>query len=250
LTASLDSLKCLVQMAAMESSETGPVIALDGLSGSGKSTLARLLADRLGWAYLDSGAWYRALTWAVLQESQDPSNPEQVLAVLSRIQISSLPDGSVQVDGRTLTDEIRQPRIDAAVADVADHFEVRSLLTHKMRELLTQPSINGIVADGRDAGTVIFPKANLKVFVETSLQERASRRFAQLSNLKTGEESCSFQDVLDSMSNRDDRDTSRGIYAPRPLTEGQVLDNNQINADQAVERLIDMASRAGITMLS
>jgi cytidylate kinase len=236
-------------MAAMESFETGPVIALDGLSGSGKSTLARMLAVRLNWAYLDSGAWYRALTWAVLREGLNPAESKNVLAVLSRIQISCTPDGSVLVDGHLLSDEIRQPRIDSAVPDVADHLEVRNLLTKKMRELLDQPSVKGVVADGRDAGTVIFPNAGLKVFVETSLEERASRRFTQLSELETGD-THSFQEVLDSMSNRDRRDSTRGIHAPRPLQDGQVLDNNQINADQAVERLIDMASRAGVPMLS
>ena len=112
------------------------VITLDGLSGSGKSTLARLLANQLGWAYLDSGAWYRALTWAALEREIDVKSAEMVLDLLFNINIDSKKDGAVLVDGAVLTKELRLPEIDIAVSSVADHLSVRGELNEQMRNIL------------------------------------------------------------------------------------------------------------------
>ncbi|HEX9792363.1 MAG TPA: (d)CMP kinase, partial [Planctomycetota bacterium] len=163
-------------MARSDSQSPLRVITLDGLAGSGKSTLARRLAERLGWAYLDSGAWYRALTWAVLRDGADPGSADEVHDTLSQIDIHAHPDGTVVVDGAPLRSELRTERIDARVPDVADHPRVRAALVERMRDLRRRQEVRGIVADGRDAGTVIFPDAGLKVYVDTEIEARAARR--------------------------------------------------------------------------
>ncbi len=226
-------------MSDLGPSEPVPVIALDGHSGSGKSTLARLLAARLGWSYLDSGAWYRSLTWACLTQGADPADAGQVLDLLSRIDIHSRADGAVLVDGRVLQEEIRRPEIDAAVSDVADHPAVRAALNERMRGLRERPGVSGVVADGRDAGAVIFPDAELKVFIQTEFEVRAERRFRQRL------ESCSDSElaaVRQAMSDRDQRDAARGDSAPRRLADSQVIDNTRLSVEEAIRRLLDLAA--------
>jgi cytidylate kinase len=216
-----------------------PVIALDGRSGSGKSTLARLLAERLGWSYLDSGAWYRALTWAALEHGADPASDAALLGLLSRIDIHSRADGAVVVDGRELREEIRSPRIDAAVSDVADHPAVRAALTERMRGLRARPGVAGVVADGRDAGAVIFPDADLKVFIDTEFDVRVARRFRQ--HLESHSES-ELAAVRAALEERDRRDAARGESAPRRLDGGQVVENTHISVEEAIRRLLDLAA--------
>ncbi len=214
-----------------------PVIALDGLSGSGKSTLAKKLALRLGWSYLDSGAWYRSLTWAALERGVDPASAAAVLDLLSGIDIHSRADGAVVVDGRELREEIRAPRIDAAVSDVADHPAVRTALDQRMRALRDRPGVAGVVADGRDAGTVIFPDADLKVFIETDFDVRVERRFRQRLESHSESERAAVRRALDE---RDRRDAARGESAPRRLADGQVIDNTRLSVEEAIRRLLDL----------
>ena len=212
------------------------VITLDGLSGSGKSTLARALARELGWSFLDSGAWYRALTWAVLEAGIDPADGSGVLATLSGIQITSSEDGTVAVDGATLGIVLRSPRIDAAVGRVADHPPVRAELVRRMRAAAS--AARGLVADGRDAGTVIFPDAGLKVFVDVTPDERARRRHAQATATDPGRSLAAVRRALDE---RDARDAARGEAAPRVPADGVVLDNTNNTVQEAVGRLLILA---------
>jgi len=213
-----------------------PAVALDGHSGSGKSTLARRLAVALQWAYLDSGAWYRALTWATLEAGASTTESDAVLKTLSQIDITCQTDGTVLVDGRALVDEIRSPLIDTEVSNVADHAEVRQALTLRMRDLRTRSEISGVVADGRDAGSVIFPDAVLKVFVDVSLEVRAQRRFEQQRAVHS---SITLLQVHDALAERDRRDACRGEAAPRVLPDSRVLDNSSTTPEEAVGRLLD-----------
>ena len=212
-----------------------PVVTLDGLSGSGKSPLARKLAEALGWAYLDSGAWYRALTWATLREGADPTDSGQVLDVLSRLTLSSTPSGDVLVDDHRPGQELRTPAIDASVSEVADHPQVRAALTARMQQLREQPQVHGVVADGRDAGAVIFPDAALKIFVEVSLDVRAARRFAQ-------QQAAGLDTTLDqahqALAQRDARDAARGEAAPQIHPGDQVLQNDNLSVEEAIRRLL------------
>lgn len=208
-----------------------PILTLDGWSGSGKSTLARTLARRLGWTYLDSGAWYRALAWAVLQAGCRPDREDEVLGVLFRIRLSGLPDGTVLVDGVDPGAGLRTPELDRAVSQVADHAPVRAALNERMRGCAAG---KGLVADGRDAGSVIFPEAGLKVFVEASLDERARRRSAQ----RPGQD---FATVRIQILERDRRDGARGASAPDPATAGRVLLNESLSVEEAIGSLLAWA---------
>lgn len=214
-----------------------PILTLDGWSGSGKSTLARTLASRLGWTYLDSGAWYRALAWAVLHEKLQPQaldDEDALLALLFRIRWSALPDGQVLVNGHAPGAALRTPELDRAVSRVADHPRVRAALNERMRAFAHQPGIQGLVADGRDAGSVIFPEARLKVFVDASLDERARRRSIQ----RAGQD---FATVRIQIQERDRRDGARGASAPSPAAAGRVLLNESFTVEEAIGRLLAWA---------
>ncbi len=218
------------------------VVTLDGLSGSGKSTLARRLAAALGWTFVDSGAWYRALTFAVLEAEEDPRNADSVLSVLSQLDLAGQADGTVCLDGRALGAELRTARIDAAVSDVADHPSVRQALNQRLRSLRNSAQHPGLVADGRDAGSVIYPEASLKVFVDVSLEERARRRHQQA--LAIGQERA-FADVLAGLRERDQRESERGAAAPRAHQGDRVLDNEKPSVEEAIRRLLDWVKSLG-----
>lgn len=218
----------------------GPVITIDGSSGSGKSTLSRKLAAALGWPFLDSGAWYRALAWACLEAGVDPKDSAAVLNTLSSIEIRSDAHGQVYVDGVCCTGNLRTPAIDAAVSLVADHLEVRALLNEKMRGLHLSADAPGMVADGRDAGTIIFPNAALKIFVEASLEVRAERRFRQMA--ENGIE-ITLSEVQHALALRDAHDATRGDAAPHPTERSRILTNENLTVEEAVGCLLAWAEK-------
>jgi cytidylate kinase len=211
------------------------VITLDGHCGSGKSTLAKQLAVKLDWSYIDSGAWYRALTWAVLQAEAAVDDSSQVLRVLSEIKLTSASDGVVSVNHQPLRNQLRTPLIDKHVSAIADHFDVRDALNEGMRFLLSVDDVNGLVADGRDAGTIIFADAPLKVFVEVPVELRAQRRFEQQRQTNPD---VTLSQVQDALSRRDKHDAQRGNAAPHPTDESFILDNSNQTVEQAVGRLL------------
>jgi cytidylate kinase len=163
------------------------VVAIDGPAGSGKSTAARSLARRLArrrgepWVYLDSGAMYRAVTALALEEGVDPTDARRVAALARRARLRLDPAaGTVTIDGRDVTEEIRSRRVDAAVSEVAKHAAVRKVMVVHQRRFAEE---NGfVVADGRDMGTVVFPGARVKVFLGATLSERARRRWKQMND--------------------------------------------------------------------
>jgi cytidylate kinase len=212
-----------------------PVVTLDGHSGSGKSTLAKRLANELGWSYLDSGAWYRALTWAVSEADQDTCNAQVVLDTLSSIKIESNLHGQVLIDGVLLGDELRTATIDRLVSNVADHTAVREALNQRMRQMLEVPGVLGLVADGRDAGTIIFPDAGLQVFVEVPLEVRAARRHAQ--NVSKGIDS-NLSEITAALAERDARDATRGDAAPQVTKRSRLLNNSTQTVEEAIGCLL------------
>ncbi len=224
-------------MSGEDASLAVPVVTLDGWSGSGKSTLARVLAEQLGWTYLDSGAWYRALAWAVLQNRSDPNDCEQVLATLFRIRLDAQASGSVTVDGHAPAAALRTPAMDRAVTQVADHLPVRAELNARMRAVAHRAA-RGLVADGRDAGSVIFPEAQLKVFVDASLEERARRRAAQ--------RGADLLSIRAEIAERDRRDGARGASAPQSVQADCVLQNETLTVEEAVGRLLAWIQAHGL----
>jgi cytidylate kinase len=214
------------------------IVAIDGPAGAGKSTVARAVARRLGVAYLDTGAMYRAVTWLALRDGV-PVSDARALAALARdnpIGIEPTDDGDrVRVAGRDVTDEIRMPEVAAAVSEVSAHQGVRDEVVAAQRALLAQGSW---VSDGRDVGSVVCPHADVKVFLTASLEERARRRRADL--VRRGVE-LELGRVIEDVRRRDRLDSTRAV-SPLRVAEGAiVIDSSELEADAVadlIERLV------------
>jgi cytidylate kinase len=206
---------------------TGPVIAIDGPAGAGKSTVGRAVADRLGVGYLDTGAMYRAVTFAVLRRVVDPRDEEAVLGVAQTVEMT-VGEERVMVDGVDATREIRGREVTSAVSSVAANPAVRSLLVDAQRSWVV--TRGGGVVEGRDIGTVVFPDADLKLFVTASPRVRAERRVAEAGgDVDEMEASIIERDRLDST-----RETSPLAVDPAAVT----LDTSGLSIDEVVAAVV------------
>jgi cytidylate kinase len=219
------------------------IVAIDGPAGAGKSTVAREVARRLGAAYLDTGAMYRALAWLALERGIAPSDG-QALAALARenpIEIEPTDDGDrVRVDGRDVTDVIRVPEVAADVSEVSAHAGVREEMVTAQRALMSR---GDWVSDGRDVGSTVRPDADLKVFLTATPSERARRRRAELAarGVELDEER-----VLEDVRRRDAADSSRAASPLRVAPGAIVIDSSGLDADEVTDRIMRMiAERAG-----
>jgi CMP/dCMP kinase len=218
-----------------ERATVADVIAVDGPSGTGKSTVARGLARRLGFRYLDTGAMYRAVTWAVLRDGVDPADAEAVAAVAEKIElaVSTDPDHPrVTVDGRRVDREIRSRPVTVAVSPVSAVPRVRSVLVAVQRELIHGANI---VVEGRDIGTVVAPTATLKVFLTASSDARASRRARQ-------DRDDDRRSVAADLDRRDTYDSSRAHSPLRPAQDAVHLDTTHMTVEQVIQQLVDLAA--------
>ena len=203
------------------------VIAIDGPAGSGKSTVARRLAERLGLDYLDTGAMYRAVTFAALRRGIDPADTGPV-AQLARAVDLDVTTGYVRVDGVDATIEIRGPEVSRAVSLVAANPEVRAELVRRQREWAYERS--GGVMEGRDIGTVVFPDAMLKVYLNARPEVRAERRAAEVSDLD-------YETVAADMARRDAFDQGREADPLRPAGDAIQFDTTDMSVDDIVDEL-------------
>jgi CMP/dCMP kinase len=203
------------------------VIAIDGPAGSGKSTVARRLAERLGLDYLDTGAMYRAITFAALRRGIDPADTEPV-AQLARIVDLDVTTDHVRVDGVDATIEIRGPEVSRAVSLVAANPEVRAELVRRQREWAYERA--GGVLEGRDIGTVVFPDAVLKVYLDARPEVRAERRAAEVSDLD-------YETVAADMARRDAFDQGRQADPLRLADDAVELDTSDMTIDEIVAEL-------------
>jgi len=209
-----------------------PVIAIDGPTASGKGTIAQRVADRLGFHYLDSGALYRVLAWKAVQSGVEGGD-ETRLAGLAQTMQPRFRDGRIEVEGVDVTDAIRTEEISRAASQVAVHPTVRSALLLLQRRCRTAP---GLVADGRDMGTVVFPDAVLKVFLTASVQARAERRHKQL--MEKGI-STNILDLSRDLEARDRRDVERSAAPLRPAEDAFRLDSSELTIDEVVAQVLN-----------
>jgi len=213
------------------------VIAIDGPSASGKSTLAKDLAARLGYIYVDSGAMYRAVTLFFLQHHIALNNPEAVQHALEHIQIRFTRDergNRTLLNHQDVEDAIRQMQVSKWVSPVAAIPAVRVAMVQQQQAM---GSRKGIVIDGRDIGTVVFPEAELKFFVTAGLETRAQRRHAEL--LKKNAD-VSFQEVLENLQERDRIDTTRAVSPLRQADDAFVIDNTFVSREAQLQLALDL----------
>jgi cytidylate kinase len=210
-------------------------IAIDGPAGAGKSTVARLLAQRMGILYLDTGAMYRAMALKVLKQGGDPAKPEDVIPLLADTDIQvqhGNGDQTIMLDGRDVTSEIRANSVSNAASDVATIPEVRIKLVELQRGIAEQVSL---VMDGRDIGTHVMPDAALKVFLTAAPEERARRRWKELK--QKGNLNIDFDTILNEIIKRDENDSKR-TYAPLKKADDAVLiDTTQKSIEQVVDEI-------------
>ncbi len=207
------------------------IITIDGPAGAGKSTVARQLASRLGFAYLDTGAMYRAVAWACLQRGVDLDDDAAVVDVAGTIAIGFDGD-AVLVDGQNVSGEIRTNEVTAASRYVAANVAVREILVQQQRRIAGDTDI---VTEGRDQGTVVFPGAKFKFFVTASPESRARRR--QQDFAERGE-TVSLEQILAEQEDRDARDAARTVGAMKPAADALEVDTSEMDADAVVERLL------------
>lgn len=221
------------------------VIAIDGPVAAGKSTVALLLARRLGYFYLDTGLLYRALTWKALQSQLDPADAEP-LAELARnldvrVRPPSVNDGrqsDVYVDGRDVSLALRSRRVEANVSEVSAHPAVREALIDLQRSAVRRP---GTVVAGRDIGSVIFPDADVKIYLEAHPEERARRRLRQ----KGSWSESGLVQTLREIQERDRVDSTRAVAPLRPPADALIIDTDDLGPERVVQRILEVCEARG-----
>ncbi|CAE6894076.1 Belongs to the cytidylate kinase family. Type 1 subfamily [Vibrio sp. B1FLJ16] len=216
------------------SSQT-PVVTVDGPSGAGKGTLCMLLAEKLGFQLLDSGAIYRVLALAAIHHGVDTESEDALVPLATHLDVQFIAEGDlvkVILEGEDVSGELRKEETGMAASKVAALPRVREALLRRQRAFETAP---GLVADGRDMGTVVFPHAQAKIFLDASAEERANRRLKQLQDKGLD---VKFADLLSEIQERDDRDRNRPVAPLRPAEDALVLDSTSMSIDEVVEKAL------------
>ncbi len=219
-------------------SRQAPVVAVDGPGGSGKGTVCRELQRATGWHLLDSGAIYRALAVAAGRRGVDPDGGDAIVELARDLDVSFEPDRDgqirVYVDGDDVTLELREETTGSLASRVAVIPAVREALLERQRAFRAPP---GLVADGRDMGTVVFPDAEVKVFLTASAEERARRRHKQL---KEQGVDGNLADLLREINERDARDSSRATAPLKPATDAELIDTTGLTVEQVVRKVMTL----------
>lgn len=216
------------------------LIAIDGPSGAGKGTIARVLARRLNYRHIDTGAMYRAVAWKALQEKVDLSDEAAVAALAGRVSID-VGDGVIAVDGHDVRTAIRTPEMDAAAAAVARQPRVREILIAQQREI---GAGGGVVMEGRDIGTTVFPEAEVKVYLDAAPEERARRRAHDPAHA-AGRTGAAVQEVASALAARDRSDTMRAVSPLAKADDAVLIDTTGVPIDEVVDRVMALVHERG-----
>lgn len=212
-----------------------PIITIDGPSGSGKGTIGKVVAQKLGWHYLESGALYRILAWEAIQLGISLDDAEAVSHTADNVAIRFLPtaqDFRILVSNQDITDEIHTEVYGNAASKIAALTQVRAVLLQRQRDFCQEP---GLVTDGRDMGTVVFPGAQLKFFLVADCEVRAKRRYNQL---KAKGINVSLTSVLKELSERDMRDQNRAISPLKPAADAIIIDTSTLDINQVLAKVM------------
>lgn len=211
-------------------------MAIDGPAGAGKSTIAKLAAEKLGYAYIDTGAMYRSVAWKFLQTGK--AFDEDFISGLSKTMLIDFkPEARINrvfVDGTEVTDAIRTPEVTAIVSRVAAIGAVREAMVDQQRRM---GEAGGVLMDGRDIGTVVFPNAQLKIFLTASVEERACRRYAEM--VAKGQQ-VDLQQLQADIAERDKQDSERAISPLRQAEDALLLDTSDMGISEVTDRILQL----------
>jgi cytidylate kinase len=223
----------------MAQSSNVPVITIDGPSGTGKGTISQLVADHLGWHLLDSGALYRVVAIGIQHKGILSNKINEIcdFALAMTVTFSSEFNGSVTLDGEEISAQVRLEQTAEAASQVAAIPELRQVLLQRQIDFRQPP---GLVADGRDMGTVVFPTAGLKIYLTASPEERAHRRYNQLINKGV---SVNLRALLQDIASRDERDANRAVSPLRPAQDALVIDTTSLSIDEVFEKVFAEAGK-------
>ncbi len=217
------------------------IIAIDGPAASGKSTLGRILADRLGYLFFDTGVMYRAITWLVLDRNIDPLDEAAVTQLAESEHIDIRPpsqkDGrvfDVLIDNRDITWDIRSPEVEAYVSVISAYAGVRRALSAQQRRIGLR---GNIVMAGRDIGTVVLPEADLKVYLDASAEERAKRRYHEI--IQRGEKA-DYEEILQKVLERDRIDSTRAVAPLRPAEDAIIVDSDRMDVEEVLAQVLEL----------
>lgn len=209
-------------------------IAIDGPAAAGKSTVAKEVAKRLNLIYIDTGAMYRAFTWAVLENGLDPKDENASCSLIGKVEISLNPDGTVICNGTDVTKEIRTLRVSDNVSYIASYKAIRLELVELQRKIAKTGSC---VMDGRDIGTYVLPHADIKIFQVASLEERTERRYKE--NLEKGIE-CTKEQVFSDLKKRDYIDSNRAFAPLKPAQDSIIIDTTAMFFEDVVDAIVNI----------
>ena len=207
-------------------------VAIDGPAAAGKSTVAKIVAKKLGFTYLDTGAMYRAFTWYCLEKGVDCENEAACVNLIPEVNIEMKPNNVVLCNGIDVTTAIRQPRVSGNVSYIASYKDIRLFLVEQQRNMAKNSSV---IMDGRDIGTYVLPNAEIKIFQVATVETRAKRRFEE--NISKGIQ-CTYEEIEEDVRKRDRIDSGRAFAPLKPAEDSILLDTSLMGIEEVVNAII------------